>query len=150
MLVATGILVSQAIRTADRLAKMGIMAAVVDLYRIKPLNDKRLCRVLAQNRRVATMEENTIVGGLGSAICEMVAENGLETRVKRFGLQDTYRCEIGDRENLRARDGIDLVGITDAIGKWLNNTIDGEAGIALESFDRSRSERQPLSDEDSK
>lgn len=118
-LVATGIMVPQAMRAADRLAEKGIDAAVIDLYRIKPLNEQRLRELLADSDRVVTMEENTIVGGLGGLVCEVVAEHGLAAQVKRIGIRDTYRCEIGDRENMRSLDGMDLNSITETVCQWL-------------------------------
>ncbi|MBF0235475.1 MAG: hypothetical protein HQK65_20940, partial [Desulfamplus sp.] len=131
MLVATGIMVPQAMRAANRLAEIGIIAAVVDLYRIKPINSQRLLSILAEHHRIVTLEENTIVGGLGSLICEIIAEHGLQARVKRLGIQDTYHCEIGDRESLRALDGIDLKGITETIYKWIGSN--NEKDLPLES-----------------
>ncbi|MBN1359575.1 MAG: hypothetical protein JW993_03235 [Sedimentisphaerales bacterium] len=122
-LVATGIMVPQAMRVAEQLSEGGIDAAVVDLYRLKPLNVPRLRGLLAASRRVVTMEENTIIGGLGSLVCEVVAEEGLLTRVKRIGMRDTYHCEIGDRESMRALDGIDLNSATETICQWLGTDV---------------------------
>jgi transketolase len=122
-LVATGIMVPHAMRAAQRLAERGIDASVIDLYRIKPLNEQGLRDRLAASGRVVTMEENTIVGGLGGLVCEVVAEHGLHTQVKRIGIRDTYRCEIGDRESMRSLDGMDLDGVTETIGRWLSAAV---------------------------
>lgn len=120
-LVATGVMVAQAMRVATRLTERGIEAGVIDLYRIKPLNVPLLERVLAGSRRVVTVEENSIIGGLGSLVCETVAEAGLPARVKRLGIQDTYRCDISDREGMRALDGLDLEGIERTVCRWMDD-----------------------------
>jgi transketolase len=120
-LVATGVMVAQAMRVATRLTERGIDAGVIDLYRIKPLNVPLLERVLAGSRRVVTVEENSVIGGLGSLVCETVAEAGLPARVKRLGIQDTYRCDISDREGMRALDGLDLEGIERTVCRWMDD-----------------------------
>lgn len=118
--VATGVMVAQAMRAATRLAERGIEAGVIDLYRIKPLNVSLLERALAGSRRVVTIEENSIIGGLGSLVCETVAEAGLPAKVKRLGIQDIYRCDISDREGMRALDGLDLEGVERAVCRWMD------------------------------
>jgi transketolase len=145
-LVATGIMVPQAMRVADRLAQKGVDAGIVDLYRIKPLNEPRLRDLLATSRRIVTMEENTIVGGLGGLVCEVVAEYGLQTKVKRIGIQDTYRCEVGSREDIRALEGMDLEGATEIIGRWLGT----EAAAPVLSVASVSAERQLAASEASR
>jgi len=143
-LVATGVMVPQATRAAARLVEKGIDAAVVDLYRIKPLNVQLLQHVLARSRRIVTMEENTVVGGLGSLVCEIVAEHGLAATVKRIGIRDTYRCEIGDRESMRALEGLDLEGVVETVLQLVD---ENASGFAAPSPDIVRPERQFASSE---
>jgi transketolase len=143
-LVATGIMVPQAMRAAARLAARGVDAAIVDLYRIKPLNVPLLRRVLAGSRRIVTIEENTVVGGLGSLVCEVVAEHGCAATVKRIGIRDTYRCQIGDRESMRALEGLDLEGIVATV---LQLVAGGASGSVAPRADFGRSLRQLASTE---
>jgi transketolase len=120
-IVATGIMVPQARRVAEALATQGISIGVIDLYRIKPLNEGDFAEALRDCQRLVTLEENTVVGGIGSLVCEVVAENNLSLPVKRLGIQDIYHCEIGDREMLRSLDGIDVNSVSQKIIKWLES-----------------------------
>lgn len=120
-IVATGIMVPQARRVAEALVGQGISVGIIDLYRIKPLNEVDFTEALRDCRRIVTLEENTIVGGIGSLVCEVVAENNLSISVKRFGIQDTYHCEIGDREMLRSLDGMDVNSMVKNINKSLKS-----------------------------
>jgi len=120
-IVASGIMVLQARRVAAELSAQDISIGIVDLYRIKPLNEVDFTEALRGCRRIITLEENTVVGGIGSLVCEVVAENNLSIPVKRFGIQDTYHCEIGDREMLRFLDGMDVNSVSQKIIKWLGS-----------------------------
>ena len=74
-------------------------------------------------KRILTLEENVVSGGLGSLLCETVAEAGMPAMVKRLGIPDVFHCEIGSREDLRALDGIDLEGVTRAARALMANPL---------------------------
>jgi transketolase len=120
-IISSGIMVPQARRVAERLLAQGISIGIIDLYKIKPLNERDFMDAICDCKHIVTLEENTIVGGIGSLVCEVVAENNLSIPVNRFGIQDTYHCDIGDREMLRFLDGIDVNNVSQKIIKWLES-----------------------------
>ena len=122
VIVATGIMVHRALEVADDLGRSGIDAGVVDLYRIKPLNEDLLVEALAGSARIATLEENSVVGGIGTIVCETVAVKGLGTPVRRFGVADAFRWELGGRDALQARDGLDRPSIVAGLTEWVERS----------------------------
>lgn len=118
-IVATGIMMSQAIKLVDELEKHGIQAGLVDLYRLKPVNKKMFINAVKNSRRIITLEEHTILGGLGSTVLEILADNGILIPVKVFGISDKYRREVGSREMLRSLDGLDILSISKTVLEWM-------------------------------
>ena len=118
-MVATGIMVSQALELAGELEKQGVQAGVVDLYRLKPVNKKLLIEVVRSCQQIVTLEEHTVLGGLGSIVCEILADSGILVPVKVFGIPDTYHCEVGSREMLRSLDGLDIPSLSKTVLEWM-------------------------------
>lgn len=96
---ATSIMVGQALGVADALAEYSIRVGVVDVYRLKPANKNLLVEVIQNSKRVATLEEHTVLGGLGSIVCETLADYGVLLPTKRFGIDDKIHNEVGGVEN---------------------------------------------------
>ena len=101
-LVSAGGILEEVLDAADALATAGIESRVLSMHTIKPLDGESIDAAVRETRGIVTIEENTIVGGLGSA----VAEHSLEqpTRpgfFKRIGLRDTYSSVVGDQKYLR-------------------------------------------------
>jgi len=119
-IVATGIMVTEALKVTDRLAQRGVNAAIIDLYRLKPVNDALLVSLVA-DRPVITLEEHTVHGGLGSIVCEALSDHGSSARLKRIAIPDTYHLAVGSREWLRSRDGLDVAAVTATIESWLTD-----------------------------
>ena len=88
-IVATGMMVQEALKAADLLAQEGISARVIDMHTIKPLDTELLQRAVAETGCIVTSEEHNILGGLGSAVAEYVAEN-CPAPVVRHGVQDEF------------------------------------------------------------
>lgn len=80
---------------------------VIDICRIKPLNEKKILDIIKETRLIFTLEENTIIGGLGSALCEMVVDNDVAVKLKRFALQDKQEFEFGSRQWLINNGGLE-------------------------------------------
>lgn len=118
MIVATGIMVNQALQVAEELKKHKVQAGVIDLYRLKPVNKKLLVKTIGE-KRVITLEEHMISGGLGSIVQEVLSESEIYNPVKVFGIRDIYRSEIGSREMLRTLDGLDVPSISRATLQWM-------------------------------
>lgn len=88
-IVATGIMVSAALEAKELLAAEGIDAGVVNIHTIKPLDEKLIAKVAAASGAIVTAEEHSIIGGLGSAVAETLAEN-CPVPLVRVGVKDTY------------------------------------------------------------
>ena len=85
--IATGICVDSALGAAEKLAAEGISAEVLSICTIKPLDEELVLASAGKTGRVVTVEEHSVIGGLGSAVCDCLSEK-LPTRVKRLGMQD--------------------------------------------------------------
>lgn len=96
---ATGIMVAEALKAAEELAKHGMEAEVINVHTIKPLNKEIILNSAAKTKHVVTAEEHSIIGGLGSAIAELLSEN-LPLPLKRIGVLDQFGVS-GDPQKLR-------------------------------------------------
>lgn len=103
-LIAIGDMVYQALQAAKELEKEGINARVVDMYCLKPLDYDCLYKIALNSKFIFTIEDNTIIGGLGSAVCEFYAEH-YQIPVYRIGLQDTF-AESGEYHELLEKYGL--------------------------------------------
>ncbi|MDO8127821.1 MAG: transketolase C-terminal domain-containing protein, partial [Candidatus Brocadiales bacterium] len=118
-IISTGIMVHQVFKVADELAKHSIKAEIVDLYRIKPLNAELLLRLIEKSKRIVTVEENSITGGIGSVVSEVLADSGRAVSLKRIAIRDEHCFDYGDREWMHSLYGLDADSITKAILEWL-------------------------------
>jgi transketolase len=89
-LVASGMMVSTALAAAATLADAGVSAGVVNVPVIKPLDRVTIIQAASRARAVVTAENHSVIGGLGSAVAEVLAEDGLGRPLRRVGLQDTF------------------------------------------------------------
>jgi transketolase len=115
-IVATGSMTHTALKVADQLAGEGLRVSVVDLYTL-PVNEALLLDLLKGVERVVTLEEHFLPGGMGSAVCEVLADHGLRLPVKRLGLAHGkgYCYEYGGREAIRRHYGMDETAIISAV-----------------------------------
>lgn len=97
-LIAIGDMVYQALQAAKELEREGISTRVVDMHTLKPLDYNCLDRIAHDSKFIITIEDNTILGGLGSAVCEFCSEN-FQIPVYRIGLKDTF-AESGEYNEL--------------------------------------------------
>ena len=88
-LIATGLPVHLALTAAEMLAAEGISARVVNIHTIKPLDKDIVLKAAAETGAIVTVEEHSVIGGLGAAVCEVVCE-GLPVPVLRVGVEDTF------------------------------------------------------------
>ncbi len=87
--VATGLMVQEAVKAADALAAEGVSAEVLDIHTIKPLDEDLILKSAEKTGRVVTVEEHNIVGGLGEAVCALLSEKH-PTPVTRIGVRDVF------------------------------------------------------------
>jgi len=102
------------------LEKVGIQATVVNARFVKPLDRKLIVKLAKEIGYLLTVEENVLQGGFGSAVLELLDEEGLTTQVhtRRLGIPDEF-LEHGPQELLRHKYGLDAAGIVKAVKKLL-------------------------------
>ena len=100
-IVATGLPVSNCLEAAEKLAADGIDAKVINIHTIKPLDEELIVAAAKETGKVVTVEEHSVIGGLGSAVCDALAEKA-PTPVKKIGIQDVFgeKIWLGCRQHL--------------------------------------------------
>ena len=112
-IIATGVTVSEAIKAQNLLKQQGIYVRVVDIHTIKPIDSMLIIKCAKETKRIITVEDHNIIGGLGSAVCEVLSQN-YPTKVKCLGIQDTFG-RSGNAEELMKYFKIDAEAICSAI-----------------------------------
>ncbi len=115
--VATGLCVNSALEAAEKLAADGISAEVINIHTIKPLDEELVLASAKKTGKVVTVEEHSVIGGLGSAVCDVLSEKQ-PTPVKKLGVNDTY-CESGPAAKLIEKYRLDGTGVYEQIKEWL-------------------------------
>ena len=116
-IVATGICVDSALGAAEKLAADGISAEVVNICTIKPLDEEIIINSAKKTGKVVTVEEHSVIGGLGSAVCDCLSEK-LPTPVKKLGMQDVFG-ESGSAAALVAKYGLDAEGVYKSVKEFV-------------------------------
>lgn len=88
-IIATGVCVAEALKAKEELEKRGIYVRVVDVHTIKPIDKDTIVKCAKETKRVITVEDHSIMGGLGSTVCEVLAEE-YPSQVTRLGIKDTF------------------------------------------------------------
>ena len=104
-LIATGLPVAETLEAAEKLAADGIDAKVINIHTIKPLDEE----LIVEAAKVVTIEEHSVIGGLGSAVCDVLSEKA-PTKVLKIGINDTYG-ESGPAVELVKKYGLDAESI---------------------------------------
>jgi len=97
-IIACGVMVSKSLEAAELLSQKGIEAAVVDMHTIKPLDEELVKRLAAECKLIVTVEDHSVIGGLGGAVAEYLSEN-IPTRLRRVGVRDRFG-ESGQAEEM--------------------------------------------------
>ena len=87
--IATGVVVSEALKAKEELKKQGIDIRVIDMHTIKPIDKDIIIKAAKEVRKIITIEDHSVIGGLGSAVCEVLSEE-YPTKVIRMGIKDTF------------------------------------------------------------
>ena len=110
---ATGLCVSESLAAAEKLAAEGIDAKVVNLHTIKPIDEELVVKAASETGRVVTVEEHSVIGGLGSAVCDVLSAKA-PTKVMKIGINDTYG-ESGPAKDLVKKYGLDGDSIAEKV-----------------------------------
>lgn len=108
-IVATGLEVSESLAAAEKLAADGIDAKVINIHTIKPIDEELIVAAAKETGKVVTVEEHSVIGGLGSAVCDVVAEKA-PAKVMKIGVNDTFG-ESGPAVELIKKYGLDADSI---------------------------------------
>jgi transketolase C-terminal domain/subunit len=118
-ILSSGYMLGRCLDVASQIENANV--TVVDISRIKPLEHKTLLEVLNNTSHIVTIEEQSLSGGFGSAICEFVADNQLDSKVLRLGLPDHYIFDNGTRDYLLDNNGLSVHKINSLITEFVNN-----------------------------
>ena len=116
-IIAAGLPVASAMEAAEKLAAEGIEARVIDMHTIKPLDEAAVLRAAKEIGKIVTVEEHSVIGGLGSAVAEVLAEQ-CPAKLKRVGVYDRY-TESGPAEALIHHYGLAGEGVYSAVKAFL-------------------------------
>lgn len=112
-IIATGLPVSECLAAADKLAADGIDAKVINIHTIKPLDEELVLAAAKETGKVVTVEEHSVIGGLGSAVCDVLSEK-CPTKVMKIGINDTFG-ESGPAVELVKKYGLDADSIYEKV-----------------------------------
>lgn len=112
-IIATGLPVSECLVAADKLAADGIDAKVINIHTIKPLDEELVLAAAKETGKVVTVEEHSVIGGLGSAVCDVLSEK-CPTKVMKIGINDTFG-ESGPAVELVKKYGLDADSIYEKV-----------------------------------
>ena len=115
-IIATGLPVSNCLEAAEKLAADGIDAKVINIHTIKPLDEDLVVAAAKETGKVVTVEEHSVIGGLGSAVCDLLAEKA-PTKVMKIGINDTFG-ESGPAVELLKKYGLDTDSIYEKIKEF--------------------------------
>lgn len=115
-LIASGGVVAEAIAAAALLDKHGISCRVLSMHTLKPLDSAAILDAASETGGICTIEENSILGGLGGAVAEVCLESTKRPRrFLRLGIKDCFTSTVGDQNYLRRATGLDREGIARAV-----------------------------------
>ena len=117
-IIATGVVVSEAIEAMEKLKSKGINIRIIDMHTIKPIDKEIIIKSAKETKNIITIEDHNIIGGLGSAVCEVLAEN-YPKKVYKMGIKDEFG-KSGKAEELLKYFKLDKDSITEFIEKIIN------------------------------
>ena len=116
-IIATGLCVNESLEAAKLLQADGIDAKVINIHTIKPLDEALVISAAKETGKVVTVEEHSVIGGLGSAVCDVLSENA-PTKVLKIGVMDTFG-ESGPAVELIKKYGLDAKSIYEKVKSWM-------------------------------
>ena len=112
-IIATGVVVSEAIKAMEELKKQGINVRVIDMHTIKPIDRELIIKCAKETKKIIAVEDHSIIGGLGSSVCEVLSDE-LPTKVIRMGINDVFG-RSGNAEELIRYYKIDSTAIVNKV-----------------------------------
>ena len=116
--ITCGIMVDECLRAAEQLAAKGISAAVINMHTIKPLDEEAVLRYASSCGAVVTVEEHSVIGGLGDAVGDVLLRNRCAIPFEKIGVQDRFG-QSGKPDDVLAKYGLDVASIIARIEKFV-------------------------------
>ena len=116
-IIASGLPVSESLAAAEMLAAEGISAAVINMHTVKPLDEEAVIRAAEKTGKIVTVEEHSVIGGLGSAVCDVVAQKA-PAKVLKIGVNDVFG-ESGPAVQLIKKYGLDSESICEKVKEFM-------------------------------
>ena len=114
-------MVHEALTASEMLAEKGFQVGVVDMFTIKPIDADLIRQLSSQTKLIVTAENHNVIGGLGSAVAEVLAESGSTIKLKRIGCQDRFG-QVGSLEFLQKEYGLTAFDIQELIVSFYQKT----------------------------
>ncbi len=111
---ATGSMVFYCMKAAEQLNSEGVGAKVIDIHCLKPIDNDTILKELVGAELIVTAEEHFTIGGLGTVVSEVMAQNQVSRRVLNLGVHDRF-CEVGDYQYLMAQNGLSIEKIVEKV-----------------------------------
>jgi transketolase len=106
-LVSTGGMLKAALGVAGRLAERGVEARVLSMHTLKPLDEAAVLAAARETGAILTLEQHSVLGGLGGAVAELLVESGKAVRFRRVGVPSAFPAAVGSQDWLERRHGLD-------------------------------------------
>lgn len=119
-ILSAGGILTQTVSAGKLLAEQGVSAEVVSFPCIKPIDREKIAELTERFHHIVTVEEHSVVGGFGSAVCEVASELGRPCRIHRIGMEDVYSTIVGTQQYLRGEYQMDDAAICRRTIAWLN------------------------------
>jgi len=110
-LISTGGMLYNTVKAAERLAEQRIQASVLSMHTLKQIDIQAIHEAAVKTKAILTVEEHSIIGGLGSAVAEVLSESGLNVKFVRLGIADTFSNQVGSQEYMRELHSLSIQGI---------------------------------------
>ncbi len=124
VLFSSGGILTQTMAAAEQLSGRGIRVGVFSFPTLKPIDEGLIRRLAKEVPLIATVEEHTVIGGLGGAVCEVVGGmQGSRARILRIGMQDQYTAIVGTQQYLREKYGMDSASIAKKVEEALGERL---------------------------
>jgi transketolase len=121
-LISTGGMLENCVKVADGLTAEGLQIKVISMHTVKPLDQAAVLQAAASTGVILTVEEHSEIGGLGSAVGDVLLHAGYSGIFRKVALPDRFTAVAGDYEYLRALGGLDVAGIANAVRKAVHSS----------------------------
>mgnify|MGYP000485765973 CR=1 FL=1 len=120
-IIGMGLMISRCLKAAELLKQEGISARVINISTIKPIDEELIIQAAKETKRILTVEEHSVIGGLGSAVCDVLSSH-YPVQVVKIGMNDTFG-ESGKPEELLTKYGLTVENIYDTAQKTVNSKV---------------------------